>query len=107
MLTDSKNDQVFEALGTRNILLQAYDYEVRMKCLGEMIHNDIDTNKALITLFDDFFSISYHDIIQNYIDTNANAACKDFLSMENSVYTNCDEAVAQFMEFIHALLCSE
>ena len=66
LLEDSMSDRYFEHPLVRQILLEAYPYEIELKFLQKDIKNNDPRNERLISLFNSYFSIDYHHEMQAY-----------------------------------------
>lgn len=106
-LKDTVSDKYFDVSGIRNILFEAYPYEVEMKCLANDIKDDTQRNERLIASFNNFFAIDYEQVLQEYIASWRKEMCKAFLEKEDRVYEDRDEAVELFMKFVKSVLQSE
>lgn len=104
-LLHRRYDKYFEAPVLRKILLEAYPYEILYKFLGEDITNDDARNERLISMFNDFFAIDYHETIQTYCDScRSEEQFQRSLAHHELLYDDMAKAIKQFIVFVEALL---
>jgi hypothetical protein len=89
----------------RKIFLEAYPYQMQLKFAGQDIADDPVRNKRLISLFDQFFEISYDEVLEQYCQTCERSVLKStYLAHERGRYTDVAKATKCFIDFVVRLL---
>gem|GEM_PF-4431381 len=108
MLKHPIYDSAFDDPVIKQILLDAYPYEVLMKFGGQEIPNDDSRNENIITSFNTFFRLDYHKEIAKYCEEcNSQAQQKTFAQHERGRYDDIAKATDAFFDFVYALLSDQ
>ena len=65
-LQEPNNDRHFDHPLIRQLLCTAYPYEIQLKYLQQKVPNDLQLNEQIIKLFNEYYHIDYHQVIQDY-----------------------------------------
>lgn len=105
LLEDPANDSEFEDPLIRQILLEAYPYEIELKFLGEDILDDTARNQRIISLCNQYLDEDYFATIKGYCsDCNRDQLIQRSHGAHTAAYTDRDLAVGQYLSFISWLL---
>lgn len=107
LLQDSNQEQYFDRPGIRELLLEAYPYEVEMKCLKKRISNDPARNQRIMNLFNSFFGIDYQQVVSDYSMQADRTVWHISAEQESRTYTNRVHVVSIYLEFVSLLLRSQ
>ncbi len=101
LLEDSQSDQYFDEPIIREILLEAYPYEVELKFLWLKVKNDTERNDRLVDFFDELFQIDYKHMLTTYRHEHQSEALTFTKKAHDSwVYSNIDQAKMHYIDFV-------
>lgn len=109
-LQRSESIQRFDEPLLRDIVLQAYPYEVEWKFLWDLIEDNTQRNEKLISLFDQFFRVSYQEVMDAYSKRSADEL--EIIHTTSSrvhqeSYPDRDAAVTAYFLWLDTLLKSQ
>lgn len=108
ILEDPSNLERFDDPLIWEILIAAYPYEIDLKYLQSSVANDLVRNQRIMSLFEQFFAIDYHKVLDGYCrECNREQRYTTSLATQECYYDSQTEATALFIEYISSLLRSQ
>lgn len=109
LLEDDTQHMHFADPIIREILLEAYPYEVELKFLWSTdIQDDVERNERIITLFNKLFAIDYHEIMSTYTHADQlHAQETTKLAHDEWLYDDITTAKDQYVHFVKTLLTDQ
>jgi hypothetical protein len=108
VLESSVHDDLFDDRLIREILYQAFPYEVELKFLAAKVPDDPERNDRLINLFNAYFNVDYQAVLGSYCQRNDRQKFyKKFTSVDTLYYKSIEKATETFFDFITKLLLEQ
>lgn len=105
LLHNPQNNDLFIDPLVREIMLEAYPYEIEYKFMQQNITNDLVRNEKLIKLFNMYFQEDYHKTMESYCShCNKDRLIERSQHVHHFTYTDRKLAVEQYLTFISTLL---
>ena len=107
-LESMESDQYFVDPLIRQIMLEAYPYEVELKFLQQNVADDTQRNERLIWLFDELFATDYHEVLDTYThDDQLWAIAYTQQAHDERVYEDLEIAKKQYIDFSYKLFVNQ
>ncbi|USN54436.1 MAG: hypothetical protein H6765_07895 [Candidatus Peribacteria bacterium] len=105
-LMKQENNEKFDEPLIREVLYEAYPYEVDLKYLQKDIMDDVQRNERLIGLFNDFFRVDYKAQLQKYYNEcqRQELFWTSHQIETEHIYDDMGKAVHTFLSYIYNLL---
>lgn len=108
LLQTESSNECFDEPIIRQILLEAYPYEVEYKFLWSAVANDLARNQRLLDLFNTYYAIDYDQTVDTYLhhDQASSIASTQYIQ-RTATYTHRDLAVQKYISFVKRLLINQ